>query len=109
MQMMTAKPGLSGPVRAGNQPGGKSNANPALAVRGRQAGALSPLVINGDGTVTDTAAGLMWEQNKASEIFSDYTWETALSYSQNLMLGGYDDWRFAQYQGARVSRGLWKI
>jgi murein DD-endopeptidase MepM/ murein hydrolase activator NlpD len=62
------------------------------AVRGGQAGSFDNLVINGDGTVTDTATGLMWQQ---ATPLGTYTWEQALMYCENLTLptGGYSDWR----------------
>ena len=59
------------------------------AVRGGQSGLLDHLVINGDGTVTDTASGLMWQQ--ATE--SGKGWADALSYCEGLSLGGYTGWR----------------
>lgn len=47
---------------------------------------------NGDGTVTDTCTGLMWQ--KDSGINGDViTWCAALGYCENLELGGHDDWR----------------
>ncbi|MCP4645079.1 MAG: DUF1566 domain-containing protein [bacterium] len=45
---------------------------------------------NGDGTVTDSATGLMWQQ---ADSGSGLTWEAALSYAENLTLGGHNDWR----------------
>ena len=51
--------------------------------------ALGDLVDNGDGTVTDTATGLMWQQAEDG----DMTWEEALAYCENLELAGHDDWR----------------
>ena len=51
--------------------------------------ANAELIINGGGTVTDTATGLMWQQDEAGLM----NWETALSYCENLQLAGYDDWR----------------
>lgn len=45
---------------------------------------------NGDGTVTDTSSGLMWEQAGSS---NEMTWEQALAYSEALNCGGYTDWR----------------
>ncbi len=44
---------------------------------------------NGDGTVTDTSTGLMWQQQTAGKM----TWEAAISYCEGLSLGGYNDWR----------------
>ena len=51
--------------------------------------ANAELVVNGDGTVTDTETGLMWQQDEAG----DMNWESALSYCEKLVLAGYDDWR----------------
>jgi hypothetical protein len=49
-----------------------------------------PLVDNGDGTVTDTGTGLMWQQ---MSLNINLTWESALLYGETLDLAGYDDWR----------------
>ncbi len=46
---------------------------------------------NGDGTVTDNLTGLMWAENAnldGTKVFTD-----ALTYCNDLSLGGYDDWR----------------
>ncbi len=45
---------------------------------------------NGDGTITDTATGLMWMKDDRG---SGLNWQDALSYSEDLSLEGYDDWR----------------
>ena len=50
------------------------------------------MVDNGDGTVTDTATGLMWQQSTGNDG-DVLTWEDALDYSENLSLAGHDDWR----------------
>lgn len=68
----------------------KSYAYYVRAVRGGQTGSLDHLVINGDSTVTDTSTGLMWQQTNAE---STMTWESAISYCEDLSLGGYTDWR----------------
>ncbi|MBK7697546.1 MAG: DUF1566 domain-containing protein [Saprospiraceae bacterium] len=44
---------------------------------------------NGDGTITDTITGLMWQKIDGGEM----TIENAKIYVENLSLGGYDDWR----------------
>ena len=44
---------------------------------------------NGNGTICDNLTGLMWEQ--APSGTSD--WEGALSYTNDLVLGGHSDWR----------------
>ena len=52
---------------------------------------------NGDGTVTDNVTGLMWEQKTddggPQDKDNKYTWKDALAYCENLVLGGYSDWR----------------
>lgn len=52
--------------------------------------AIGTYIDNGDGTVTDQATGLMWQQ---SDDGVERTWEEALEYSENLALAGYSDWR----------------
>jgi len=72
----------------------------AIAVRGGTLGALGGLVLNGDGTVTDTNAGLMWGQ-KTDDVGpldkdNTYTWEEMFSWVANLNTAtsfGYADWR----------------
>ena len=45
---------------------------------------------NGDGTVTDNNTGLMWQQVPST---SNFTWQEAVDYCDDLELSGYDDWR----------------
>jgi hypothetical protein len=45
---------------------------------------------NGDGTVTDTSTGLMWQQATAP---GTYAWWEARSYCEGLTVAGYTDWR----------------
>ena len=63
-------------------------------VRGAAAPATtSPIhhfVNNGNGTITDTDTGLMWQQG---EISAATNWEGALSYAASLTLGSNTDWR----------------
>lgn len=59
-------------------------------VRGNSAYGVNSLVNNYDGTVTDNATGLMWQQVDDG-VARD--WEDALSYAENLTLAGYSDWR----------------
>ncbi|HEY9079717.1 DUF1566 domain-containing protein [Magnetovibrio sp.] len=47
-------------------------------------------VDNGDGTVTDRALGLTWQQ---SDDGQSRDWPQALRYCENLALAGHDDWR----------------
>ncbi len=60
------------------------------AVRAEQTEAFNSLVVNGDGTVTDTSTGLMWQQ-KGSD--SEMDWHEARPYCESLSLSGYEDWR----------------
>lgn len=61
----------------------------AKYVRGTEYGS-NQFVDNGDGTVTDLATGLMWQQ---ADDGTGRNWEGALSYAENLELAGYNDWR----------------
>ncbi|MDV7186358.1 DUF1566 domain-containing protein [Lutibacter sp. TH_r2] len=53
-------------------------------------GATMDYTDNGDGTVTDNNTGLMWQQVPSA---SNYTWQEAVDYCDDLELSGYDDWR----------------
>lgn len=44
----------------------------------------------GDGTVSDTATGLMWQK---ADDGNSRDWKEALEYAENLELAGYSDWR----------------
>jgi hypothetical protein len=46
-------------------------------------------VVNGNGTVSDTLTGLMWQQADGGEM----TIENATTYCSTLSLGGYSNWR----------------
>ncbi len=59
-------------------------------VRGNTEYGKNNFVDNGDGTVSDLATGLMWQQNDNS---TGMDWEDALSYAQNLKLANQTDWR----------------
>jgi len=52
---------------------------------------------NGDGTVSDTLTGLIWEQKTDDGGLRDkdntYTWQQGLDYCNNLTLAGQSDWR----------------
>jgi hypothetical protein len=51
------------------------------------------LTDNGDGTVTDNLTGLVWEQQTAVNEQLVYTYSNAVSYCDNLSIGGQSDWR----------------
>lgn len=59
-------------------------------VRGNTDYGVNNFIDNGDGTISDLATGLMWQQ---SDDGSERDWENALDYADNLSLAGYDDWR----------------
>jgi len=60
-----------------------------MYVRGDSYG-VNDFTDNGDGTVTDSASGLMWQQVDGGGAT---VWEDALDYAENLDLAGYSDWR----------------
>ncbi len=73
---------------------GVYSTNWARAVRGEQF--ANQLKNNGNGTVTDTSTGLMWQQDTARDgqgNYAEMTWEAALDYCESLNLGGFTDWR----------------
>lgn len=67
----------------------KHNSHYVRAVRGEQKGSFNNFVDNGDGTVTDTTTGLMWQQETGGKM----EWESAISYCEALETGGHTDWR----------------
>lgn len=50
---------------------------------------LPGYIDHGDGTITDTVTGLMWQKYDGGEM----RYETAVSYCDSLQLAGYNDWR----------------
>ena len=44
---------------------------------------------NGNGTITDSATGLMWQQDPGDKM----TYDEAVAGTDNFSLGGYGDWR----------------
>ncbi len=61
-----------------------------LYVRGNTAYGTNKFTDNGNGTITDSATGLMWMQNDNG---SAVLWENALSYAEDFSFAGYSDWR----------------
>jgi hypothetical protein len=59
-------------------------------VRGNIDYGKNNFIDNENGTISDLATGLMWQQNDNS---SGMNWEEALSYAQTLNLGANNDWR----------------
>jgi hypothetical protein len=77
------------PIR--NQPEGKEFF--VLHVRGNPDYGVNKFTDNGDGTITDTATGLMWSQADGG---MGMDWEDALAWVQQKNEGnylGYSDWR----------------
>ena len=52
---------------------------------------------NGDGTLTDTCAGLMWQKDRG-DFSAGHDWQGALHYCDALDLGGHRDWRLPNIQ-----------
>jgi len=51
-------------------------------------------VDNNDGTVTDSETNLMWIKNgRRMEFISALTWWDAIKKSEEIKVGGHDDWR----------------
>ncbi len=61
-----------------------------LYVRGNTAYGTNQFVDNGNGTITDSATGLMWMQNDNG---TGILWKDALSYAEDFSFAGYSDWR----------------
>jgi len=59
-------------------------------VRGNTEYGKNNFVTNNDGTVSDLATGLIWQQ---SDDGISRNWEQALEYAENLQLAGHSDWR----------------
>ncbi len=66
------------------------NTNYFRLVRGNTSYGENNFEDNGDGTISDLATGLMWQLEDDGRTKD---WEEALSYSENLNLAGYSDWR----------------
>jgi hypothetical protein len=56
----------------------------------RDGHARDKFIDNGDGTVTDTSRGLMWQE---ATVPGTHTWEQALSRCEDLTSARYSDWR----------------
>ena len=59
-------------------------------VRGNPDYGVNKFADNRDGTVSDSATGLMWQTNDSA---STLNWEGALRYCEDLETAGYSDWR----------------
>lgn len=61
-----------------------------MYVRGNMNYGQNHFVDNGDGTISDTATGLMWMKADSGK---GMPWEDALNYAENMEFAGYSDWR----------------
>ena len=59
-------------------------------VRGNEDYGINNFVDNGDGTISDFATGLMWQQGDDGQTRD---WEDSLAYAESLDYAGYSDWR----------------
>jgi hypothetical protein len=59
-------------------------------VRGNSDYGINHFIDHGDGTITDTATGLMWMQDDSGDAND---WQEALAYAESLDHAGYEDWR----------------
>ncbi len=59
-------------------------------VRGNKAYGKNSFVDNGNGTIMDSATGLMWQQSDSKKGMK---WQEALKFAESLELAGHDDWR----------------
>lgn len=69
---------------------GSDKTNFVLCCRGNSDYGINDFIDNGDGTVTDVATGLMWQQGDSG---SGLNWEDALAHAENLVLADHNDWR----------------
>lgn len=74
----------------GTTMGGTEKTFFVLYVRGNTSYGRNNFADNGDGTVTDYATGLIWQQ---ADSGSGMIWEDALDYCESLSLAGGTDWR----------------
>ncbi len=75
-----------------NGPPGRRQAKTAFVryVRGNPAYGLNHFTDNGDGTITDSATGLMWTKADSGKGLD---WESALKYAESNRTAGHTDWR----------------
>jgi len=67
---------------------------PAYVDPPKRSPSKSLLQDNRDGTITDSATGLMWAQKDSyADLDKCLTYTESLKYVESLNTGGYDDWR----------------
>ncbi len=59
-------------------------------VRGNTLYGLNSFTDNGDGTITDSATGLIWQKNDSKRGLN---WQDSIKYAENIKIGGHRDWR----------------
>ena len=59
-------------------------------VRGNPGYGTNNFIPNNDGTISDLATGLMWQEADDGNMRD---WEDALQYAEDLVFGGFDNWR----------------
>ena len=59
-------------------------------VRGNSDYGINNFLANEDGTISDLATGLMWQEEDSNDGMD---WQSALAYGENLELAGHSDWR----------------
>lgn len=69
---------------------GKPNTMHFRFVRGNLYYGYNKFIDNGDGTITDEATGLTWQQEDSKAALD---WKSALVYADNLNLASHNDWR----------------
>jgi len=84
--------------------GYKLNQTYVRAVRGGQT--PQNFINNGDGTVTDTSTGLMWQKDTAP---GTYTWQQALSYCENLILNNDGQWTNGTPNSSGAKYSNWRL
>ncbi len=70
--------------------GGGARTQYIRLVRGNPDYGVNDLVDNADGTITDHATGLMWQQ---ADSGTGMSWQEALASCEGLELAGHSDWR----------------
>ncbi len=75
---------------AGNEIDAPAVGEPFYGQDAAFAGAAMSFTDNGDGTVSDEATGLLWQQDPTEE---GTTWFEAQEYCEDLELAGFSDWR----------------
>ncbi len=61
-----------------------------LLVRGNSTYGENSFTDNSNGTISDSATGLMWMQDDNG---TGVTWQAALNYAENIEYAGFSDWR----------------